>query len=173
MGVRGRFRGRADDKGARLTELAAFLYAESGRYWFFAQPILNRLAEDCARAYQDHEVDDKIVEMLAADAKTQGRFSRVSPPMRDPTTIDEAPNLALVILGPAFPHSGRRWARAWPLTRRPTCSPDVARRSPNTATGFCSWPVTKRSLRPLAERCAGRWPRPRVGDARTVQQSFE
>jgi hypothetical protein len=56
MGVRGRFRGRADDKSARLTELAAFLYAESGRYWFFAQPILNRLAEDRARAYQDmHE----------------------------------------------------------------------------------------------------------------------
>jgi hypothetical protein len=69
--------------------------------------ILNRLTEDRARSYQDHEVDDKIVEMLAADAKTQGGFSRVSPPIRDPTTIDEAPNLALVILGPAFPHSGR------------------------------------------------------------------
>jgi hypothetical protein len=104
--MRVRVRGRADDKGARLTELAAFLYAESGRYWFFTQSILNRLAEDRARAYQDHEVDDKIVEMLAAHAKTQGSFSRVSPPIRDPTTIDEAPNLALVILGPAFPHSG-------------------------------------------------------------------
>jgi hypothetical protein len=69
--------------------------------------ILNRLTEDRARSYQDHEVDDKIVEMLAADAKTQGGFSRMSPPIRDPTTIDEAPNLALVILGPAFPHSGR------------------------------------------------------------------
>jgi hypothetical protein len=132
--MRVRVRGRADDKGARLTELAAFLYAESGRYWFFTQPILNRLAEDRARAYQDHEVDDKIVEMLAAHAKTQGSFSRVSPPIRDPTTIDKAPNLALVILGPAFPHSGRGWARAWPPTRRPTCSPDVARARPDRKT---------------------------------------
>ena len=70
------------------------------------RPTLNRLAQDRARAYPEHEVDDKIVEMLAADAKTPGG-SRVSPPISDPTTIDEAPNPALVILGPAFPHSGR------------------------------------------------------------------
>ena len=90
-----------------LTERAAFLYEEAGRYWFSTQPTLNRLAEDRARAFPDHEVDDAIIKMLAEDAGTHGGFSRVFPPTDDPTTIDEAPTLSLVILGPSTPHAGR------------------------------------------------------------------
>jgi hypothetical protein len=95
-----------------LTERAAFLYEEAGRYWFSTQPTLNRLAEDRARAFPDHEVDDAIVKMLAEDAQTRGGFSRVFPPTDDPTTIDEAPNLSLAILGPSTPHAGRGVAKS-------------------------------------------------------------
>ena len=95
-----------------LTERAAFLYEEAGRYWFSTQPTLNRLAEDRARAFPDHEVDDAIVKMLAEDAGTRGGFSRVFPPTDDPTTIDEAPILSLAILGPSTPHAGRGVAKS-------------------------------------------------------------
>jgi hypothetical protein len=90
-----------------LTERAAFLYEEAGRYWFSTQPTLNRLAEDRARAFPDHEVDEAIVKMLAEDAGTRGGFNRVFPPTDDPTTIDEAPIVSLAILGPSAPHAGR------------------------------------------------------------------
>ena len=95
-----------------LTERAAFLYEEAGRYWFSTQPTLNRLAEDRARAFPDHEVDDAIIKMLAEDAATRGGFSRVFPPTDDPTTIDEAPILSLAILGPSTPHAGRGVAKS-------------------------------------------------------------
>ena len=90
-----------------LTERAAFLYEEAGRYWFSTQPTLNRLAEDRARAFPDHEVDDAIIKMLGEDAGTRGGFNRVFPPTDDPTAIDEAPLLSLAILLPSTPHAGR------------------------------------------------------------------
>jgi hypothetical protein len=89
-----------------LTERAAFLYEEAGRYWFSTQPTLNRLAEDRARAFPEHEVDDAVAKMLTEDAVTRGGFSRVFPPTDDLTTIDEALILSLAILGPSTPHSG-------------------------------------------------------------------
>jgi predicted AAA+ superfamily ATPase len=44
-----------------LSERAAFLYEEAGRYWFSTQPTLNRLAEERAKALPAHEVDAEIV----------------------------------------------------------------------------------------------------------------
>jgi hypothetical protein len=90
-----------------LTERAAYLYEEAGRYWFSTQPTLNRLAEERGRALPDHEVDEAIIKMLGEEAGTRGGFNRVFPPSEDPTTIDEAPVLSLAILGPSTPHAGR------------------------------------------------------------------
>jgi predicted AAA+ superfamily ATPase len=92
-----------------LTERAVYLYEEAGRYWFSTQPTLNRLAEDRARDLLSrlHEVDAEIVRMLAEDAGTKGGFHRVHAAPDDPTSIDEAQALSLVILGPGTPHSGR------------------------------------------------------------------
>ena len=95
-----------------LTERAAFLYEEAGRYWFSTQPTLNRLADERAKALPEHEVDDAITEMLREDSATRGGFNRVFAAPDDPTTIDEAPNLSLVILGPSTPHSGRGVAKS-------------------------------------------------------------
>ena len=87
-----------------LSERATFLYEEAGRYWFSTQQTLNRLAEDLAKALPAHEVDAAIVEVLREDGKAKGRFHRVFAVPDDPTAIDEAEALSLVILGPATPH---------------------------------------------------------------------
>jgi hypothetical protein len=90
-----------------LSERATFLYEEAGRYWFSTQQTLNRLAEDLAKALPAHEVDAAIVEVLREDGKVKGRFHRVFAVPDDPTAIDEAEALSLVILGPVTPHVGR------------------------------------------------------------------
>ena len=68
---------------------------------------MNRLAEDLAKALPAHDVDAAIVELLREDGKAKGRFYRVFAVPDDPTAIDEAEALSLVILGPVTPHVGR------------------------------------------------------------------
>ncbi len=90
-----------------LSERATYLYEEAGRYWFSTQPTLNRLADERAKAYPDHEVDAMIVDVLTEDARTKGNFHRIFAAPDDPIGIDEADALSLVILSPATPHSGK------------------------------------------------------------------
>lgn len=94
-----------------LTERATYLYEEAGRYWFSTQPTLNRLAEDRAKAFPDHEVDAAIVDVLRDDGRTPGGFHRVFAAPDDPVAIDEAQALSLVILGPALAHTGKGAAK--------------------------------------------------------------
>jgi hypothetical protein len=95
-----------------LTERAAYLYEEAGRYWFSTQPTLNRLAEERAKALAEHEVDQAICKVLNDDATSKGGFDRVFAAPDDPTMIDEAARLSLVILGPATPHAGKGVAKS-------------------------------------------------------------
>lgn len=85
-----------------LHEKATYLYADAGRYWFSTQPTLNRLADERARALEPHKVDEEIVRVLQAEQR--GNFSRLYAAPDDPTAIDEATALALVVLGPAATH---------------------------------------------------------------------
>jgi hypothetical protein len=89
-----------------LSERATYLYEEAGRYWFSTQPTLNQLAEERARAFEKHEVDAAIAEVLRDDAKSKAGFYRVFA-TDDPPGVDEVDAMSLVILGPAAPHSGR------------------------------------------------------------------
>lgn len=95
-----------------LTERATYLYEEAGRYWFSTQPTLNRLADDRAKALAEHEVDAAIAEVLRGDAGDKDRFHRVYAAPDDPTAIDEAQTLSLVILGPSTPHAGKGTAKS-------------------------------------------------------------
>jgi hypothetical protein len=95
-----------------LTERATYLYEEAGRYWFSTQATLNRVAEDRAKAWPEHEVDAAIADMLRADARTKGGFHGVFAAPDDPVTIDEAKDLSLVILGPASAHAGKGAAKS-------------------------------------------------------------
>jgi len=90
-----------------LNEQATYLYEEAGRYWFSTQPTLNRLADERARALPDHEVDEDISKILRDEAGNKSRFEKVYSVPDDPSTIDEAQALSLVILGPSAPHTGR------------------------------------------------------------------
>lgn len=73
---------------------------------------MNRLADERARALADHEVDSDICAFLRQDAGTKGGFHKVFAAPDDPSTIDEAVALSLVILAPASPHSGRGVAKS-------------------------------------------------------------
>ena len=95
-----------------LAERATYLYEETGRYWFSTQQTLNREADNRAKAFADHEVDAAIIEVLREDAGSRDRFNRVYAAPDDPTAIDEALALSLVILGPTTPHSGKSTAKS-------------------------------------------------------------
>ena len=71
------------------------------------QPTLNRLADDRAKALPEHEVDAEIVKMLSEDAKIRGGFHRVFAAPDDPTSIEEAEAVSLVIMSPSMPHAGK------------------------------------------------------------------
>jgi hypothetical protein len=90
-----------------LSERATYLYEEAGRYWFSTQPTLNQLAEERAREWPAHEVDEAIAAVLREDAKAKSGFHRVFGAPDDPIGIDDAEAMSLVILGPATPHVGR------------------------------------------------------------------
>lgn len=93
-----------------LHERATYLYEEGGRYWFSTQPTLNRLAEDRATAFPDHEVDEAITAVLREDGRTNGGFHRVFAAPDDPISLDEAQALSLVILAPSAFHVGKATA---------------------------------------------------------------
>lgn len=90
-----------------LTERATFLYEEGGRYWFSTQQTLNRLAADLAKGFAVHDVDEAIATVLREDASNRGGFHRVFAVPDDPSAVDEATALSLVVLGPATPHEGK------------------------------------------------------------------
>ncbi|HVU21971.1 MAG TPA: DUF499 domain-containing protein [Rhizomicrobium sp.] len=90
-----------------LTERATYLYEEAGRYWFSTSPTLNRLADDRAKSFPDHEVDAEIAKVLTADAGNKGNFHRIFAAPDDPVSIDEATALSLIVLPPAMTHAGK------------------------------------------------------------------
>ena len=59
-----------------------------------------------AAAFADHGIDEAIVTTLQEDTKTKGGFHRVFAAPDDPSSVDEAETLSLVILGPAATHAG-------------------------------------------------------------------
>jgi len=86
-----------------LSEQAAYLYEEAGRYWFSTQPTLNRLADEKAKALPVHEVDEAVGAVLAKEAAAKAGFHWIFTGA-DP---EEKAELSLVILGPATPHAGK------------------------------------------------------------------
>lgn len=90
-----------------LVQRARYLYEESNRYWFSTRPTLNKLAEDRARALDKLEVDEAIVGLLREEGKSKGGFHRVFAAPDDPSAIDEAEAIALVILGPGSAHASK------------------------------------------------------------------
>jgi hypothetical protein len=95
-----------------LLESSAFLYQEADRYWFSTRPTLNRVADEKAKSFPAHEVDEAVAEVLRSEAAQKDGFARVFAAPDDPTAIDEANALSLVILGPGAPHVGKGVAKS-------------------------------------------------------------
>jgi hypothetical protein len=88
-----------------LHEKATYLYEDAGRYWFSTQPTLNRLADERAASQPPHKVEEYIVSALQKEASQRVGFSKIFAAPDDPSTVDEAETLALVILKPASTHT--------------------------------------------------------------------
>lgn len=90
-----------------LHEKATYLYEDAGRYWFSTQPTLNRLADERAKVLPPHEVDAEIVRVLMGEANHRGGtgFAKIYAAPDEPSAVDEANALSLVILGPASVHT--------------------------------------------------------------------
>lgn len=102
-----------------LHERATYLYEDAGRYWFSTQPTLNRLADDRAKALPPHEVDAEIVRVLQTEMGSRGTgFTRIHAAPDDPSAIEEANALSLVMLGPSHTHT--KGAASSPAIERAT-----------------------------------------------------
>lgn len=88
-----------------LHEGATYLYEDAGRYWFSTQPTLNRLADERARSLPAHEVDGDILRVLRLEANQRSGFSKIHAAPDEPSAIDEATALTLIILGPSYIHA--------------------------------------------------------------------
>jgi hypothetical protein len=104
-----------------LSERATYLHEEAGRYWFSTQQTLNRLADEKAKAFPEHEVDAEIAQVLRDDAASRGGFSRIFAVPDDPTTVEEAQATSLVILGPGAPHAGKGVAKSAAIDAATEC----------------------------------------------------
>jgi hypothetical protein len=89
-----------------LSERAGYLYEADGRYWFGAQPTLNKLADNRAADIEADRVDAKIVELLKDDERVgRGRWARLHVAPNPPSDVEDTPITRLVILGPATPYT--------------------------------------------------------------------
>lgn len=87
----------------RLTDRATYLYVDGSRYWFSIHPTVTRIAEDRARALDDEDAVDEVLERLRKFPKTP-EFSGVHVTRASGDVPDE-PQARLVILHPRTPHA--------------------------------------------------------------------
>lgn len=91
----------------RLSERAAHLYVDQGRYWYSTQPNLTVLA----RGRRDqllqerHKVQEEVRRRLEAAFRQQrGPFAAVHVAPETSADVDDVPETRLVVLGPQHPH---------------------------------------------------------------------
>lgn len=87
-----------------LSERAAYLYHDNGRYWFSVRPTLNKLAAERASRMDEGEVRDEIVRVIREE-RQKDRFHRVHAAPEDLLDVEDRRDVALVILSPDYPHT--------------------------------------------------------------------
>lgn len=84
-----------------LSERAGYLYEAEGRYWFGAQPTLNKLADNRAADIDGDRIDTEIVQLLKDDERAgRGRWARLHIAPTPATDVEDSPVTRLVVLGP-------------------------------------------------------------------------
>lgn len=90
----------------RLGDNATHLYPEGDRYWFSTQPTVNRLAQQFAEQFREDEVDGEIEDRLRGFGPRDD-FAAVHAAPDGPGDVPDEPEARLVILGPAYCHTGK------------------------------------------------------------------
>jgi predicted AAA+ superfamily ATPase len=91
----------------KLASQATYLYENSGRYWYATQPSVNQLARDRAEQQADDRVEMEIERRLKTALADRGLFARVHPSPKSGSDVPDEDEVALVALGPAYPHDAK------------------------------------------------------------------
>jgi predicted AAA+ superfamily ATPase len=91
----------------RLSDQATFLYVDNQRYWYATQPSVTRLAADRASQFKEDDVYQEIRKRLQEQSRSRGDFVRVHVCPGSPADVPDERDARLVILDPAFPHTGK------------------------------------------------------------------
>jgi predicted AAA+ superfamily ATPase len=90
----------------RMTEHSAFLYADSGRYWFDTQASVLQTARDRAAQYTDDQWHMELVSRLRQQ-RGRGEFAGVHIAPANDSDVGDEDRVRLVVLGPEHPHTSR------------------------------------------------------------------
>ena len=95
----------------RLSNQAKFMHSDLGRYWYSMSASLNRLAADRAAQFEEalvlHEID-KALGAYINGLSDRGHFDAVQvAPGSSADVPDEPGGVRAVVLGVAYPHTGR------------------------------------------------------------------
>ncbi len=94
----------------RLSDRAAHLYDNQGRYWYSTQPSVAQLARDRAAHQKSDLVAGEIEKRLRVDLADRGAFARVHPCPRSGADVPDEAEAGLVVLGPEHPHASKNGA---------------------------------------------------------------
>ena len=90
----------------RLSDVATYLYADSGRYWYSRQPSVTSTANDRAANFADEDVDEEVRGRLRG-VRDRGAFAGIHASPGDPGDVPDEPAARLVLLGPEYDHQSK------------------------------------------------------------------
>ncbi|MDQ3318104.1 MAG: DUF499 domain-containing protein, partial [Actinomycetota bacterium] len=88
------------DALGRLSDGAAYLYADGSRHWYDTRPNVNREAADRAQQQRREDVLDEITARLRRAAAGRGEFAGVRVAPSGSGDVADEPEARLVVLGP-------------------------------------------------------------------------
>jgi hypothetical protein len=91
----------------KLASQATYLYENAGRYWYATQPSVNQLARDRAEQQATDRVEMEVERRLKAALADRGPFARVHPSPKSGSDVPDEDEVALVALGPGYPHDAK------------------------------------------------------------------
>ena len=85
-----------------LSDRAAYLYHEKGRYWFSTHMTLNKKADERAGSISESEADEAIVGILREEQRQKRGFHRVYVAPNNLQDVNDNREVALVIVAPSY-----------------------------------------------------------------------
>lgn len=90
----------------RLSDVATYLYADNGRYWYSRQPSVTSTANDRAASIAEEDVEEEIRGRLRS-IRDRADFAGIHAAPGDPGDVPDEPIARLVVLGPEYDHQSK------------------------------------------------------------------